>query len=224
MHKIVACGGYSILDEENENITKHIFSLVDTDKPHVVFLPTASFDIEDSMDEIGKRYGEYGCTFEPLYLTNEKLTESDIERAILSADIIFVGGGNIAFLMDTWKKSKADIYLRQAYEKGIVLCGSSAGAMCWFARGYDDCGKDHEFVFIDCMGFLPYCNCPHFEDESWHKNFSRDVSKQNLSAIAVDNDTALSYVDGRYSVVKCVDEKSAYLFDAGKDFKKSGME
>ena len=49
--------------------------------------------------------------------------------------------------MDTWKATKTDKYLLEAYEKGTVLSGASSGAMCWFKEGYDDC-IDEQFVFV----------------------------------------------------------------------------
>ena len=51
------------------------------------------------------------------------------------SDIIYVGGGNTLKMMKVWKKTGVDKMLKQAYEKGIVLSGLSAGSICWFRWG-----------------------------------------------------------------------------------------
>ncbi|MPM79121.1 hypothetical protein SDC9_126152 [bioreactor metagenome] len=218
MGRIVPSGGCNLLDEESDPILNEIFSLSKSKTPKVVYLPTASFDVEDSKDLIEERFKSFGCSeFEMLYLTDKTLTEKDIEKCILSADIIYVGGGNLKFLMDTWTETNAVKYFKIAFQQDIVLSGSSSGSLCWFQRGYDDCGENSTFMFIDCMGFMPYCNCPHYDSE-WWKSFDEAVKKQDLSGVAIDNDTALSYCDGKYRVIKAYDEKSAYFFDANKNY------
>ena len=122
------------------------------------------------------------------------------------------------FLMETFKKSGADVYLREAYEKGVVLSGYSSGAMCWFQRGYDDCGPDHSFVFADCVGILPGCHCPHYDNENWHK-FSIRVKEQNLSGTACDNGAALIYDEGKWSTMQGNDGGEVWFFDAKQNHK-----
>ena len=76
-----------------------------------------------------KPFKERSTTVEPLLLTDESLTEEDIKNKILSADIIYAGGGNLEFLMNTLKKTKADKYLKEAYEKAIGTYGRFADAV-----------------------------------------------------------------------------------------------
>ena len=60
-----------------------------------------------------KPFKERSTTVDSLLLTDESLTEEDIKNKILSADIIYAGGGNLEFLMNTFKKTKADKYLKE---------------------------------------------------------------------------------------------------------------
>lgn len=218
MGKIVAIGGGYYGDGEILNIFRKIAELSCKDNPKAVFLPTASFDrwCEDDGEILMLQAA--GCSVQTLCLSDESLDEEYIRSTILNADIIYAGGGHLAFLMNTFKKSKADIYLKEAFNKGVVLSGYSSGAMCWFERGYDDCAEDHSFIFVDCMGILPGCHCPHYENENWHK-FSQRVSEQELSATACDNGAALIYEDGKWSTMHGNDGGDVWFFDKKQNYK-----
>lgn len=219
MGKVIAVGGGIFFDQDSGPFVEEIMNLVEKkDDMKMVFIPTAAHDSHDE-EEIVKDF----CTklgfaeTTSLYLTDESLTEEYIRDTILSASFIYVDGGNLKFLMDTWKKTKADIYLKQAYEKGIVLAGHSSGAMCWFKRGYDDCGIDHRYMFVDCLDLFPYIYCPHFED--W-PTFREDVKMQELDGLGVDNFTAISIVDGEYKIIKADRDprNTAYLLPADEGY------
>ena len=59
----------------------------------------------------------------------------DLRRHLLSRDVIYVGGGSMLNLLALWRVHGVDSILSEAYQRGIVLCGVSAGAMCWFDAG-----------------------------------------------------------------------------------------
>ncbi len=196
----------------DEPIYKHIIELSGREKPRLLFLPTASFDCEDSAPLYAQRFIELGCeSFDILFLTDPALSAGQIKDRILSADIIYAGGGNLKFLMDTWTKTGADKCLIEAFNNGAVLSGSSSGAMCWFDWGYDDCGENGSFMFVKCLGLLPRCCCPHFDSEYW-KSFEKAIKHCDFEGVAIDNNTALSYCGGQYSIINTEENKSAYFF------------
>lgn len=57
---------------------------------------------------------------------------------ILSSDLVYVGGGNTANLLAMWRVHGVDRALHDAWSDGVVLCGVSAGAICWFEAGVTD--------------------------------------------------------------------------------------
>ena len=61
--------------------------------------------------------------------------EDDLATHLLAQDLIYVGGGNVVSMLGAWRAHGLDAILRKAWRKGIVLCGPSAGSLCWFARG-----------------------------------------------------------------------------------------
>lgn len=223
MGKIVAVGGGSFEYGEIWTMIEYIRSLTDKEHPKMLFLPTASFDSRDDTPKFIEAFAKYGCTGDALYLTDESLTYDEIKEKILGSDIVYVDGGNLKFLMDTWNKTGATEIFREAYEKGIILSGLSSGAMCWFDMGWDDCLEGNEFAFIDCVGLLPYCNCPHFEADYWHR-FKDEIKKLNgPDGMGIDNDVCVGFIDGKIEVVKHEQEKSAFLYRKANGFEEEDM-
>ncbi len=219
MGKIIGLGGGRFDNGEIQNIAGYICSLSQKEKPRLVFLPTASFDICDENNDALKTFISLGCECSVLKLTDKYLTCGEIENTLLNADIIYADGGNLEFMMNTFRETGADKALVKAYENGVILSGYSSGMMCWFAEGYDDCGKDGAFMFVDCLGILPYAACPHFQGGNWH-TFSSAVKGRKYSGFAADNGAALVFSDGDFSVIYGNEGGRVYYFDKEKNHMK----
>lgn len=221
MGKIVALGGGRFDNGEMDNVTEHIISLTGKKNPHILFIPTASFDNMDENDDVMLCFMKYGCSADILFLTHENVTEDIIKEKISSADGIFVQGGNLKFLMDTWKRTGVDKFLTEAYKKGTVLSGTSSGAMCWFKEGYDDC-IDGQFVFVPCLDIIPYINCPHYQSEYW-QTFEIALKGKKHSGIACDNGAGFCINDGIYYTVSGNEDGDCYYYDVSQGFKKTNI-
>lgn len=220
--KLVLGSGGIFFENESDPILDHIFGLIDVNTEHkkMVYLPTAGHDSRDDEEKVNDYCHRHG--FEEvvhLYLTDMTLSDAYIRDTILSASVIYARGGNLRFLLETWRRRGADKYLKEAYERGIVLAGQSSGAMCWCRRGYDDCGENDAYLFLDGLDLIPYVLCPHFED--W-QCFLTDVKRQDLDALAIDNDIDLSIVNNTYSVVDSHrnPKHSAFFIPAAEGFRK----
>ncbi|MBQ3151229.1 MAG: Type 1 glutamine amidotransferase-like domain-containing protein [Clostridia bacterium] len=216
---IAALGGGSFDNGEMIPVAEHIISLSKKSNPSVVFLPTAGFDDINGDEPIRDAFLSLGCSFDILFLTDKSLSYDDIEKKILGCDIIYAGGGNLQFLMDTLKATGADKALRKAYDNGVVMSGLSSGAMCWFTEGYDDCGENASFVFVDCLGFLPHCYCPHFISEHW-QSFSNAIKSRPHSGIGVEDGAALVHDGEKYYVISGNEDGDAFFFDKNDGYKK----
>lgn len=218
--KLVLGSGGIFFENEEDPILNHVISLVeDRSDMKWVFLPTACHDSHDDEETVRKYVLNHGfkqCV--SLYLTDESLTNEYIKETILSASVIYADGGNLKFLLETWRRRGADVYLKQAYENGVVIAGQSSGAMCWCKRGYDNCGLDGRYMFLDGLDLVPYILCPHFED--W-PSFLEDVKMQELDGLGVDNDIVISVVDGEYTVVDSGrnPRHTAYYLPAAGEYK-----
>ena len=76
----------------------------------------------------------------------------DPEDLLLSADVIFVGGGSVANMVAVWRVHGLDVIMRKAWQAGIVLAGSSAGGICWFEGGTTDSFGVKLRAFTDEIG------------------------------------------------------------------------
>ncbi len=74
------------------------------------------------------------CEPSHLSLFRRERSVGDVREHLLTRDLIYVGGGSVISLMGTWRAHGIDVILREAWERGVVLCGLSAGSLCWFAE------------------------------------------------------------------------------------------
>ena len=222
--RIVAIGGGCFEDGEMTPVFKRIVELSEKPAPRVLSLPTAAHDSTGGEATLESIFKSLGCSsFETLTLTTAGLSPEEVRSKVLSADIVFAGGGNLEFLMNVWNSTGAADALREAFEKGIVLSGVSSGAMCWFDEGYDDCAENGSFMFVQCVGLLPYCNCPHFESSGW-QTFIPAIRRRSFSGIACENGAALVYCDGRYEPISGRDGGTVWLLDKEKGFEMSAID
>lgn len=222
MGTIIALGGGRYDDGEVMPIFERIVRESGKKNPHVVFLPTAGHDDTEGDEPIWESFEKLGCTVEILKLTDPANTREHIYNTLVSTDIVYAGGGNLEFMMNTFKATGADEALREAYKRGKVLSGLSSGAMCWFDMGYDDCGENGSFMFIDCIGLLPYCYCPHFISERW-QSFGTAVIGCRVSGIGAEDGAALIFKDGHFSAMCGNDGGSVFYFDKDNGFAKSDI-
>ncbi len=221
MGKIVALGGGRFDNGEMDNVTEHIISLTGKKNPLILIIPTASFDNMDDNDDVKLCFEKFGCTTDILFLTHNGVTKEIIKEKIEAADGIYVQGGNLKFLMDTWHATGTDKYLLEAFDRGTVLSGASSGAMCWFSEGYDDC-IDGQFVFVKCLGIIPYINCPHYQSEYW-QTFELALPGKTLSGIACDNGAGFCLNDGTYYTVAGNEDGDCYFYDVNDGFRKTNI-
>ena len=220
MKTIVAIGGGSIINKSTVAIDREIIRLSGKKKPKLLFIGTAMSDAEKYWYHIQRYFGDsLGCTTDVLFLLKEKLTRSDIAQKILSADIIYVGGGNTLMMMKVWRRLGLDRLLKQAYEKGIVLSGISAGSICWFDSGHSDSlsftnPKRWHYINVRGLGLIKVIHCPHYNSKTLNiprkKDFQTMMMKTRKIGIAIDDNCALEVVDDTYRIIASKSYANAY--------------
>ena len=157
-------------------------------------------------DVMANIYKPLGCECTQLYekeLNDTALTKSKIEQA----DIIYVGGGNTLRLMKMFRKFGIDKLLRIAGENGTVLCGVSAGAICWCKYGQSDFRKfqngSDRFGRVTGLGFINVLFSPHYDDIKRQKDLPYMMkNNKGLVALAFYNCSALKIVGNKYEIIK----------------------
>lgn len=220
MKKIVAIGGGEIgrpgFPIETTKIDKEIINLTNKKNPLLLFIPTASGDSEGYTETVEKYFSKkLGCKIDVLYLSRKDISKEQIKNKIMSADIIYVGGGNTFKMIQIWKRFGLDKMLIKAWENGTVLSGLSAGAICWFKYGNSDSRKfknpNAPLIKVSGLNLVPALLCPHYDFEKDRKaDLKKMMSKTSGMAIALDNCCAIEIIDETYRIISSKDSANAY--------------
>jgi len=158
----VALGGGGFTMGADDALDDYVLQLTGRERPRVCFLATAQ---GDSPSYVVDFYAAFRERAEPAHLELFGRPRRDIRDFLLGQDAIYVGGGNTANMLAIWRVHGVDEVLREAWDRGIVLAGMSAGSICWFEGGVTDSFGD-ELAPLRCLGFLPGSNCPHYDSEA----------------------------------------------------------
>jgi peptidase E len=192
--QIVAYGGGGFLMEpENPLLDRYVLSLSRARRPRVCFVPTASGDSENMCLRFYDAFAKHKCLPSVLPLFNRPAT--DLRSFIFEQQIIYVGGGNTANMLAVWRVHGLDRILREAHRHGVILCGVSAGSICWFQTGVTDSYGPKLQPLNDGLGLLPGSNCPHYDGEPQRRPAYQRLVKAGLPAgYAADDGCALHFV------------------------------
>ena len=159
--------------------------------PRVCFVPTASGDAEGYVERFR---AAFAARAEASVLDLFRRSVADLEAFLLSQEVIYVGGGNTANMLAVWRVHGVDRILRAAWERGVVLCGLSAGSLCWFEGGVTDSFGALASLH-DGLGLLPGSHCPHYDGEPERKpTYERFVRDGMLKGgWAADDGVALHF-------------------------------
>ena len=189
---VVALGGGGFTTDDDPRLDDFVLGLTGRDRPRVCFLATAQ---GDSPSYVVDFYDAFRERAETAHLTLFGRPRRDIRDFLLGQDAIYVGGGNTANMLAIWRVHGVDEVLREAWERGVVLAGMSAGSICWFEGGVTDSFGD-QLEPLRCLGFLPGSNCPHYDSEPRRRpTFRRLVDAGELPpGLAADDGVGLHFV------------------------------
>lgn len=175
-----------------------IVELSGKESPAVLYIGMASHDPSEGYSSIESLYKhELGCTTD--YLTLEDLENGRAEEKIMKADIINVGGGDSRMLLARLSKYGTDAVIRRAAEKGTVMSGSSAGAICFGVWGTSGIGYER-FQNLNATGCVDLIICPHGLEESRVNKVKEDLLKDPNRIAVVVGTSALEIRNGMYRI------------------------
>jgi dipeptidase E len=202
---------------------KYVAELTHKKKPRICFITTASADHPGVIQYLQELVAD--IDIKPSYLISfisSSPEQESFEDLIMNSDAIMVGGGNTLNMLGIWKAQGIDTLLRQAYEKGIILAGGSAGSLCWFNAGYSD-SRPKKLTIIECLGFLNYSHAPHYNDQPERRPlYQKAVLEGKLSeGYACDAGAGLLFKNGSLAKSVALDKKNYCYFVSVKDGKLS---
>ena len=122
------------MEAGNPLLDDYVLGLAGGERPRVCFLPSASGDADHYLVRFYQAFSSDRC--EPSHISLfRRGSGQDLREHLLSQDLIYVGGGSVISLLGVWEAHGVGAVLREAWEAGVILCGVSAGSLCWFAEG-----------------------------------------------------------------------------------------
>jgi peptidase E len=188
---LIAGGGF------NTPFIRYMASLTGKKRPRLCYLPTASAD--SAAGTISWFQNCAPLDVEPImqesFIASTRMTKS-WEEVLLSMDGIVASGGNTLNQQVIWKAHGIDVILREAWDRGIVLGGASAGSLCWFEEGTTD-SRPRELSTVKCLGFLKGSHSPHYDREPLRRPLYQKLigSGEMKPGYACDNDAGIYFED-----------------------------
>lgn len=229
--RIIAIGGGEIKSKTTLKIDEYIASIAKEHagekRANALFIGTASHDSMPYFNSFRKTYTSvFDIKAEVALMVYGEMSVEKIAGKIEMADCIYVGGGDTVFMLDKWKEFGIDKLLIDAYNQGKIICGLSAGAICWFKDMYTDYeimrGQSSEYTLKKGLGVLDGAMCPHFNERE--KDFTLALKKGVIKgAYCVENDCAIEFVDGQFSKVISAGGKAYYMSIDGDKIAKTEL-
>jgi dipeptidase E len=193
--QIVAFGGGGFsMEWGNTLLDDHVLSLTGVERPRVCFLPTASGDADHYVVRFYRAFPASCCEPSHISLFRRETGVGDPRAHLLAQDLIYVGGGSLVSLMGTWRAHGLDEVLAAAWRAGVVLCGGSAGSLCWFT---DALSGFHEGAprRLEGLGLLPWSNAVHYCEEAGRRvSFHAAIADGMAPGYGVGDGAALHFV------------------------------
>ena len=202
---LIAIGGGEIKNKTTLKIDEYISNLAKLHagekRANALFFGTASHDSMPYFNSFRKTYTSvFDIKAEVGLLVYGEMDMQKIRDKIAAADCIYVGGGDTVFMLDLWKQKGVDKLLIDAYNEGKIICGLSAGAICWFSDMYTDYeimrGQSASYSLHKGLGLIDGLITPHFNERE--KDFTETFVNSGFdSAYAVENDAAIVFKNGK---------------------------
>ena len=212
--KIIAIGGGGFTHHSDESLDQFVLDQSKKINNKIGFLATASKDDKEKISSFYKRFGNIESELSHFNLT---LDVDGFSEWILEKDIIYIGGGNTVFMLEIWRKYKLEQIFKNAYEKGIILSGVSAGAVCWFDWILSD-SVGPGFNPLRGINLISGSCTPHSSNIKRINQFESDIKDSKLpNGIAIDDGVAVVFIDGKPTeVYSSRKNHKAYFLDKNK--------
>ena len=188
---LIAGGGYGTA------FIRYMAELTGKPRPKLLYLPTASADSPNGVISWYRNCAPLNVepSHQESFIASTRQTRS-WEEVLLSVDGIVCSGGNTLNQQAIWQAQGIDKILKQAWDRGIVLGGASAGSLCWFEEGTTD-SRPKELSIVKCLGFLRGSHSPHYDAEPGRRPLYQKLiaSGQMKPGYACDNDAGIYFED-----------------------------
>jgi peptidase E len=178
------------------------------DRPRVCLVMTASGDSSQYLSSMYSALSDTGCDVDHLALFTQPNRRP--EEALGRADVIWVGGGSVANLLALWRLHGVDTAMTEAWERGAILGGVSAGSICWHTGGPTDSFGADLVAVTNGLALLPYGNGVHYDSEAQRRPLLHQLVADGVLPLsyATDDHVGILY-EGTQPVAVIADTNAA---------------
>lgn len=205
---IIALGGGEIKDKTTLKMDEYIANLA---KKHAgekrargLFIGTASHDSMPYFNSFRKTYTSvFDIKADCVLCVYGEMNAEKIAEKFTLCDFIYVGGGDTVYMLEKWKEAGIDKLVKEAYERGVIIAGLSAGAICWFKDMYTDSPSvtgEESYALFPGADYLDGVCCPHFElREKDYVEALKKSSKNYQPIYGIEGDAGLVFKNEKLS-------------------------
>ncbi len=199
MSRVICIGGGEIKNRETLAIDEYIAAAAKKAagerRACGLFIPTASHDCMPYYNTFHKVYtGIFDIKTDVALTVGREFDREKMAGKFERADFIYVGGGNTVYMIEHWKETGLLELIRGAYERGVLIAGLSAGAICWFEDMYSDSVVEGEYAMYRGLGWIKGKISPHYNERML--DFDEVVLYNRFRAWGIENNAALEFSDG----------------------------
>ncbi len=203
MRRIIAIGGGELREKTTLKIDEYIARLAKErageNRANALFIPTASHDYMPYYNTFHKVYtGIFNIKTDVALSVFKEVDLEKMRAKFEKADMLYVGGGDTVFMMESWKQSGLLLLIKDAYERGVIIAGLSAGAICWFTDIYTDSqaalGEGDKYAMFKGLGWVEGKISPHYGSRML--DFDKIVCYNGSRAYGIEDDAALLIEEG----------------------------
>jgi len=204
--RILAIGGLSL----GTRFDDLVLDLAEA--PRVLFVPTPAGDPQRLLIPF---YESFARRAEPAHLSFDPWPPENLRELVLAHDAVYVSGGNTANALAIWRVHGFDAILREAWGNGALLCGWSAGMICWFEASVTDSFGPALAGMRDGLGFLPGSACPHYDGEGRRRPVYTSLVRDGFPPGIACDDAAAALYEGTSLVEIVAREPGARAYRVG---------
>ncbi len=203
MKRIIAIGGGELRERTTLKIDEYIAALAKArageNRANALFIPTASHDYMPYYNTFHKVYtGVFNIKTDVALTVFKEVDMEKMRSKFQKADVIYVGGGDTVFMIEHWKKTGLLSLIEDAYQRGVIIAGLSAGAICWFSDIYTDSqaalGEGDKYAMFKGLSWINGKISPHYGARML--DFDKIVCYNFDCAYGIEDDAALVIEDG----------------------------
>jgi dipeptidase E len=193
-------GGFS-MESGNALLDEYVLAATGVERPKVCFLPTASGDADHYIVRFYRHFSSALCEPSHVSLFRRDCGAPEPRSHLLEQDLVYVGGGCVRSMLGAWRAHALDGTLREAWASGVVMCGLSAGSLCWFEQGLTAFHGEQGSP-VTGLGLIMGSNAVHYDKEPRRRpDYHAAVAAGMADGWAADDGAALHFVGAGLSRV-----------------------